>query len=127
MKILQIVSAHELPRAQDGIIELFSDGTTQETIGRATETNTIITPSFSRLDRMVGRKHALITESPGTNNVVIRDQGSQNGIRVNEGRIPPNGEETLKPGDEFSLGLITFRYDIVPRQQPTSDQTELIT
>jgi predicted component of type VI protein secretion system len=61
----------------------------------------------ARIDSIrVSRRHCCLTESNGE--VVVRDLGSTNGIRINGQRVEMG---RLRPGDELSIAHIRFRLD----------------
>ena len=70
----------------------------------------------TRLDSLrVSRHHCCMTQEGGE--VVVRDLGSTNGIRINGKRV---AEGKLHPGDEVTIG--NFRYqvcgDVLGRPEP---------
>jgi len=61
----------------------------------------------ARLDSLrVSRHHCCMTQDNGE--VVVRDLGSTNGIRINGQRVEMG---RLRPGDELSIAHIRFRLD----------------
>jgi len=61
----------------------------------------------ARLDSLrISRHHCCMTQDKGE--VVVRDLGSTNGIRINGQRVE-NGR--LRPGDELSIAHIRYRFD----------------
>jgi len=61
----------------------------------------------ARLDSLrVSRHHCCMTQDQGE--VVVRDLGSTNGIRINGQRVEMG---RLRPGDELSIAHIRFRLD----------------
>ncbi len=61
----------------------------------------------ARLDSIrVSRRHCCMT--PDNGEVVVRDLGSTNGIRINGQRVEMG---RLRPGDELSIAHIRFRLD----------------
>jgi hypothetical protein len=61
----------------------------------------------ARLDSLrVSRHHCCMTQDHGE--VVVRDLGSTNGIRINGQRVEMG---RLRPGDELSIAHIRFRLD----------------
>ena len=61
----------------------------------------------ARLDSIrVSRRHCCMTPDKGE--VVVRDLGSTNGIRINGQRVEMG---RLRPGDELSIAHIRFRFD----------------
>lgn len=69
----------------------------------------------ARLDSIrVSRRHCCMSQDQGE--VVVRDLGSTNGIRINGQRIEMG---RLKVGDELSIAHIRFRLDNGQGQEPT--------
>jgi pSer/pThr/pTyr-binding forkhead associated (FHA) protein len=63
-----------------------------------------------RLDSLwVSRRHCILTEDGGE--VVVRDLGSTNGIRINGQRVERG---RLRPGDEISIAHIRYRLEAAP-------------
>jgi hypothetical protein len=61
----------------------------------------------ARLDSLrVSRHHCCMTQDQGE--IVVRDLGSTNGIRINGQRVEVG---RLRPGDELSIAHIRFRFD----------------
>src|SRR3954452_10475887 len=61
----------------------------------------------ARLDSLrISRHHCCMTQDQ--NEVVVRDLGSTNGIRINGQRVEMG---RLRPGDELSIAHIRFRLD----------------
>lgn len=61
----------------------------------------------ARLDSLrVSRRHCILTEDGGE--VVVRDLGSTNGIRINGQRVERG---RLRPGDEISIAHIRYRLE----------------
>ena len=61
----------------------------------------------ARLDSLrVSRRHCCMT--PDRGEVIVRDLGSTNGIRINGQRVEFG---RLRPGDEFSIAHIRYRLD----------------
>src|SRR5262249_7686018 len=61
----------------------------------------------ARLDSIrVSRRHCCMTEDNGE--VVVRDLGSTNGIRINGQRVESG---RLRPGDELSIAHIRYRLE----------------
>jgi pSer/pThr/pTyr-binding forkhead associated (FHA) protein len=54
----------------------------------------------------VSRHHCCMTR--GNDEVVVRDLGSRNGIRINGRRVETG---SLRPGDELSIGHIRYRLE----------------
>lgn len=77
---------------------------------------------------MISRRHCEIFEAGGL--LKIRDLGSLNGTLVAGRRIT---EATLRPGDEFTVGPLTFRadyehrgaLDVLPAQLPGQSPSEV--
>ena len=63
----------------------------------------------------VSRSHCKVIERDGA--LVVRDMNSKNGTFVGEARIV---EAVLKPGDQLTVGPLTFRVDYEPRGEDTS-------
>src|SRR4051795_11797391 len=73
----------------------------------------------ARLDSLrVSRHHCCMTQDHGE--VVVRDLGSTNGIRINGQRVEMG---RLKPGDELSIAHIRYRLDTasVPSERTLAD------
>lgn len=69
----------------------------------------------ARLDSLrVSRHHCCMTQDQGE--VVVRDLGSTNGIRINGQRVEFG---RLRPGDELSIAHIRFRFDNGQGHEPT--------
>jgi hypothetical protein len=69
----------------------------------------------ARLDSLrVSRHHCCMTQDHGE--VVIRDLGSTNGIRINGQRVEFG---RLRPGDELSIAHIRYRLDNGQAHEPT--------
>ncbi|SIO59074.1 FHA domain-containing protein [Singulisphaera sp. GP187] len=61
----------------------------------------------ARLDSLrISRHHCCMTQDNG--DVVVRDLGSTNGIRINGQRVELG---RLRPGDELSIAHIRYRFD----------------
>jgi hypothetical protein len=61
----------------------------------------------ARLDSLrVSRQHCCMTEDHG--DVVVRDLGSINGIRINGERVVAG---RLRPGDELSIAQLRYRFE----------------
>src|ERR687885_2239056 len=73
----------------------------------------------ARLDSIrVSRRHCCMTEDNGE--VVVRDLGSTNGIRINGQRVEAG---RLRPGDELSIAHIRYRMEAAPDEQATLADT----
>ena len=57
----------------------------------------------------VSLRHCILTEDGGE--VVVRDLGSTNGIRINGQRVERG---RLRPGDEISIAHIRYRLEAAP-------------
>lgn len=69
----------------------------------------------ARLDSIrISRRHCCMT--PDNGELVVRDLGSTNGIRINGQRVE---EGRLRSGDELSIAHIRFRLDAVGGQEQT--------
>jgi len=69
----------------------------------------------ARIDSLrVSRHHCCMMQDQGE--VVVRDLGSTNGIRINGQRVEMG---RLRPGDELSIAHIRFRLDTGAGQDPT--------
>jgi predicted component of type VI protein secretion system len=69
----------------------------------------------ARLDSIrVSRRHCCMTEDNGE--IVVRDLGSTNGIRINGQRVEAG---RLRPGDELSIAHIRYRLEGVPSHELT--------
>src|SRR6476661_10870026 len=69
----------------------------------------------TRLDSLrVSRHHCCMTQESGE--VVVRDLGSTNGIRINGQRVEIG---RLRPGDELSIAHIRYRLDNGQGQEKT--------
>ncbi len=69
----------------------------------------------ARLDSIrVSRRHCCMTPDQG--DLVVRDLGSTNGIRINGQRVEMG---RLRPGDELSIAHIRFRFDPLGGQEAT--------
>jgi len=69
----------------------------------------------TRLDSIrVSRRHCCM--SPDNGEVVVRDLGSTNGIRINGQRVDMG---RLKPGDELSIAHIRYRLEDGAANEPT--------
>ena len=70
----------------------------------------------ARLDSLrISRHHCCMTQDQ--NDVVVRDLGSTNGIRINGQRVEVG---RLRPGDELSIAHIRYRLD---NGQPVQEKT----
>lgn len=69
----------------------------------------------ARLDSLrISRHHCCMTQDQ--NDVVVRDLGSTNGIRINGQRVEVG---RLRPGDELSIAHIRYRLDNGQMQEKT--------
>ena len=69
----------------------------------------------ARLDSLwVSRRHCILTEDGGE--VVVRDLGSTNGIRINGQRVERG---RLRPGDEISIAHFRYRLEGAPAEHAT--------
>ena len=69
----------------------------------------------ARLDSLrISRHHCCMTQDK--NDVVVRDLGSTNGIRINGQRVEVG---RLRPGDELSIAHIRYRFDNGQAQEKT--------
>src|SRR3954469_12439030 len=69
----------------------------------------------ARLDSLrISRHHCCMTQD--RDEVVVRDLGSTNGIRINGQRVEVG---RLRPGDELSIAHIRYRLDNAPVQDMT--------
>jgi hypothetical protein len=69
----------------------------------------------ARLDSLrISRHHCCMTQDQ--NDVVVRDLGSTNGIRINGQRVEVG---RLRPGDELSIAHIRYRLDNGQAQEKT--------
>jgi predicted component of type VI protein secretion system len=63
----------------------------------------------ARLDSIrVSRRHCCLSEDKDSGEVVVRDLGSTNGIRINGQRVEAG---RLRPGDELSIAHIRYRLE----------------
>lgn len=63
----------------------------------------------ARLDSIrVSRRHCCMTQDKDNGDVIVRDLGSTNGIRINGQRVEIG---KLRPGDELSIAHIRFRME----------------
>ena len=63
----------------------------------------------ARLDSIrVSRRHCCMTQDKDSGEVIVRDLGSTNGIRVNGQRVEKG---RLRHGDELSIAHIRYRLD----------------
>lgn len=73
----------------------------------------------ARLDSIrVSRRHCCMMQDK--ENVVVRDLGSTNGIRINGQRVE---EGKLRPGDELSIAHIRFRMEVGHAEEMTLAET----
>jgi pSer/pThr/pTyr-binding forkhead associated (FHA) protein len=71
----------------------------------------------TRLDSLrVSRHHCCMTHENGQ--VVVRDLGSANGIRINGQRVETG---RLRPGDELSIAHIRYRLEDEPDSEQASE------
>jgi chromosome segregation ATPase len=78
------------------------------TIGRTQQNDIYLKAQF------ISRRHAVVvTEGDSTR---IIDWGSKNGVYVNSKRIT---EHFLKSGDKVAIGTVEFRYEELPKRDPT--------
>src|SRR5262245_62964928 len=69
----------------------------------------------ARLDSLrVSRHHCCMTQESGE--VMVRDLGSTNGIRINGQRVEIG---RLRPGDALSIARIRYRLEDGPGHEPT--------
>ena len=61
------------------------------------------------VSRWASRRHCILTEDGGE--VVVRDLGSTNGIRINGQRVERG---RLRPGDEISIAHFRYRLEGAP-------------
>jgi predicted component of type VI protein secretion system len=57
----------------------------------------------------ISRRHCCVAQA--SERLVIRDLGSQNGIRINGRRVD---EQHLRPGDEVAIAHLLYRLEVVP-------------
>lgn len=74
----------------------------RSTIGRSRDADCVLR------DPNVSRHHAELRRS-AAGDWTIADLGSTNGIKVNGRRV---GSTRLKPGDQVTVGITTFRFDV---------------
>lgn len=68
-----------------------------------------------RLDSLrISRHHCCMT--PESEEILVRDLGSTNGIRINGERVERG---RLRPGDELSIAHIRYRFENGVAQEPT--------
>ena len=84
--------------------------------GRGNECDIVLAHS-----RKISRKHCCIAQID--DNYLVRDLGSMNGVRVNGEKAEP--ELPLRPGDEVTIGDVSFRFQPV-QQAATETLTESI-
>jgi hypothetical protein len=94
----------ELVGSIDGSTMRFSLAKERLTIGRTTENDIQLTPSY------ISRQHAVIVTADGTTRVM--DSGSKNGVFVNYKRVT---EHALSNGDVVAVGFAKFIYREHPR------------
>jgi pSer/pThr/pTyr-binding forkhead associated (FHA) protein len=72
----------------------------------------------ARLDSLrISRHHCCMSMTQDQNEVMVRDLGSTNGIRINGQRVEVG---RLRPGDELSIAHIRYRFD---NGQPVQEKT----
>jgi hypothetical protein len=72
----------------------------------------------ARLDSLrISRHHCCMSMTQDQNEVMVRDLGSTNGIRINGQRVEVG---RLRPGDELSIAHIRYRFD---NGQPIQEKT----
>ena len=76
------------------------------TIGRAKDNTLVIDETFPRWET-VSRHHAVITQ--GEVGYIVEDQGSQNGIRVND---RPTVKNLLRDGWKVTIGGVEFTFHV---------------
>lgn len=75
----------------------------------------------ARLDSIrVSRRHCCMTHDRDTGEVIIRDLGSTNGIRINGQRVEMG---KLRPGDELSIAHIRYRLEFGQANEMTLAET----
>ncbi len=55
----------------------------------------------------VSRKHAVIHRAGA--NYTVEDMGSTNGTYINRKKLQPHSPQTIKPGDELTLGKLSLK------------------
>lgn len=103
-------------------IDEFDFTRTELTVGRDTQSDILFDPEK---DLTVSRNHAKIIRK-ADDSIAIVDNGSRNGIYVNNKRV--DGSAYLTPGDEIKLGENgpSFIIDLDPRPLPMALPTQVI-
>jgi len=78
------------------------------TIGRTQQNDIYLRAPY------ISRRHAVIVTESGVTRVI--DWGSKNGVYVNSKRVT---EHFLKSGDRVMIGTIDFRYEELPKRDPS--------
>ncbi|MEW4568853.1 FHA domain-containing protein [Tautonia sp. JC769] len=68
----------------------------------------------------VSRRHCCMIQDQDTADVIVRDLGSTNGIRINGQRIEKG---TLRPGDELSIAHLRYRMEAGHSEELTLAET----
>lgn len=68
----------------------------------------------------VSRRHCCMMKEQHTDDVIVRDLGSTNGIRINGQRIEKG---TLRPGDELSIAHLRYRMEVGHSEELTLAET----
>ncbi|WP_152053443.1 FHA domain-containing protein [Tautonia marina] len=68
----------------------------------------------------VSRRHCCMMKDQHTEDVIVRDLGSTNGIRINGQRIEKG---TLRPGDELSIAHLRYRMEVGHSEELTLAET----
>jgi pSer/pThr/pTyr-binding forkhead associated (FHA) protein len=91
---------------------------TQELLGRHPK----LSKHAGRLrDDTVSRRHATIGVRPD-GEPWIRDEFSANGTYVNNVKLAPGGEQTLRHGDRIRLGeVLQLKVQLVAARRPSDD------
>jgi hypothetical protein len=75
----------------------------------------------ARLDSIrVSRRHCCMMQEQGSDDVIVRDLGSTNGIRINGQRVEKG---TVRPGDELSIAHIRYRMEVGHAEELTLAET----
>ncbi len=75
----------------------------------------------ARLDSIrVSRRHCCMMQERESGDVIVRDLGSTNGIRINGQRVEMG---KLRPGDELSIAHIRFRFELGQENDQTLAET----
>ena len=77
--------------------------------------------SLTLTDALVSTDHMRIDDGP--NGYFVLDQGSMNGVVVNNQRVEPNTPHDLTPGDLIKVGNTTLKFDDRPPQKKPSKQS----